>query len=201
MGRVIESQFEFEARYEVEQLERIDKLGGASLIGFPDPVNVNRQQELADRPILRVHPLGGDPWVGVFYGRESYPVPPACHGRLLAWPDERSTCVVYAGSGTVVRSDAPDETYDIASFPITDLLVIPSHSMVVFADFTNLAAYGADGIIWRSPRLALDELAITGAEGDVLHATGFFGDRSDIPISVDLQTGLPREPLPLDLSD
>ena len=201
MGRVIESQFDFEARYEVEQLERIDKLGGASVIGFPDAVDVDRQQELADRPILRVHPVGGDPWVGVFYGRASYPVPPACHGRLLAWPDERSICVVNAGSGTVVRSDAPKETYDIASFPITDLLVVPSHSLVVFADFTNLAAYGADGLIWRSPRLALDELAITGAEGDVLHATGFFGERSDIPISVDLQTGLPREPLPLDLSD
>jgi hypothetical protein len=35
----------------------------------------------------------------------------------------------------------------------------------------------------------------------VLHVTGFFGASSDIPISVDLQTGLPREPLPLDLSD
>jgi hypothetical protein len=73
--------------------------------------------------------------------------------------------------------------------------------MVVFADFTHLAAYGADGLIWRSPRLALDELAITRAEGDALHATGFFGDRNDIQISVDLQTGLPREPLPLHLSD
>ena len=105
------------------------------------------------------------------------------------------------GSGAVVRSNAPKETYDIASFPITDLFVVPSHSMVVFADFTNLAAYGADGLIWRSPRLALDELAITGAVGDVLHVTGFFGGRSDIPISVDLQTGLPRAPLPLDLGD
>jgi len=35
----------------------------------------------------------------------------------------------------------------------------------------------------------------------VLHVTGFFGGRSDIPISVDLQTGLPRAPLPLDLGD
>jgi hypothetical protein len=32
---------------------------------------------------------------------------------------------------------SPKETYDIASFPITDLLVVPSHGMVVFADFVS----------------------------------------------------------------
>lgn len=59
MGRVIDSQFDFEARYEVEQLERIERLGGASVIGFPDAFDVDRQEELADRPILRVRPVAG----------------------------------------------------------------------------------------------------------------------------------------------
>ena len=92
-------------------------------------------------------------------------------------------------------------TYDVALFPITNLLTVASQRMIIFASFTNLAAYGAEGHVWTSPPLALDDLVITGAEDDVLHATGFFGDRRDVPITVDLQTGLPREPLPLDLGD
>ena len=61
----------------------------------------------------------------------------------------------------------------------------------MFADFTNAAAYGADGHMWTSPRLALDELALVQAEGDILHASGLNGGRSDEPISVNLKTGQP----------
>ena len=68
MGRIIESQFEFLAGYEVEQLERIDRSGGVRVLGFPDAVAVDPQQEMVDGPIIRVNPSVGQPWVGVFYG-------------------------------------------------------------------------------------------------------------------------------------
>jgi hypothetical protein len=125
--------------YEVEQLERIDRSGGVRILGFPDAVAVDPQQEMVDGPIIRVNPSVGQPWVGVFYGG-GYGVPPAASGRLLGWPDQVSLCVVYAGVSVVLRTDAPEETFEIESFPITSVLVAAEHEVVVFSDFTTFTA-------------------------------------------------------------
>ena len=192
MARQIGSHFEFARRYEIEQLERIERGGGIRVVGFPGAVEVDAQLEMAAGPILRVEPADAAPWVGVFYGSDTYGVPPAAPGRLIGWPDGRSLCVVYAGSGTVVRTDNPDESYGIDCFPITDLRVVPSHELIVFAGFTNLTSYGAGGLRWTTDRLVWDDLSIVRVEGDRLIASGFNApsNRND-EFAVNLATGHP----------
>ena len=51
--------------YDVEQLERIDRSGGVRVLGFPDAGAVDPQQEMADGPIIRVHPSVGQPITSV----------------------------------------------------------------------------------------------------------------------------------------
>jgi len=131
----------------------------------------------------------GDPWVGVFYGGD-YNAPAVAPSRLIAWPDARSFCVVYGGSAVVVRADDPQDTYEIDTYPVTQMFVVAERGMVVFANFTNLTAYSADGLLWRSQRLALDEVRVEGIGGDALTVYGFFGASSD-RFSVDLATGEP----------
>lgn len=187
MSRRLHLELDFGAPYELEQLERIDRSSSRKAYGFPDAVLLDRQQELADRPILRVTPEVGDPWVGVFYGGD-YNAPAAAPSRLIAWPDGRSFCVLYGGSATVVRADDPQDTYEIDTYPVTQIFVATDRGIVVFADFTNLTAYGADGLLWRSRRLALDQVRVEGIEGDALAVYGFFGGSSD-RFAVDLATG------------
>ncbi len=188
--RRIDSQFDFLVNFEVVPLERVDRSGGKDAYGFPDAVLLDPQQELADRPILEVRPGRGDPWVGVFYGA-GYGVPPAVSGRLIGWPDEWSICVVYAGGAVVVRADDPTNTYEINASPVTGALVIAEREMVVFSDFTNLVAYGPGGLLWQSPRLALDEVRVQAVDGDVLRVEGFFGSRKLDEFAVDIATGEP----------
>jgi hypothetical protein len=201
MARSLEWNFDYPARYEVVPLDRIDRSDCKKVYSYPAAGPVPTWQEMADRPILEIRPAHGPPWVGVFFGGQ-YGSPASAHGQLIGWPDEVSFCLVYAGGADVVRSDDPTQTYEIETVhPITDVLSIPHQEIVVFADFTNATAYGADGRVWTSPRLALDELAFTSAEADVIYATGFFGDRSKVPIEIDVRTGRPLKPLPLDLTD
>jgi hypothetical protein len=183
----VELDFPVRYEYEVEQLDRINRSGGRRAYRFPDAVSLDPQQDVADGPILAVTPEAGDPWVGVFDGG-GYGVPPAATARLIAWPDARSFCVVYAGSAVVVRADDPHKTYEIDTYPVTGTLVVPERGVVVFADFTNLTAYGADGLLWRSRRLALDDVRVEGIEGDALIVYGFFGSHDDRFV-VDLATG------------
>lgn len=99
--------------------------------------------------------------------------------------------MLYAGGAVVVRSDDPTSTYEIDCHPITGRLVVPEREVVVFSDFIGLVAYGRDGLIWRTPRLALDELRIDHVDGDGLHVAGFFGSRKLDPFVVDPATGEP----------
>jgi hypothetical protein len=186
--RPAEFIFDFLARYEVQQLERIDRQFSSKVLAFPDAVAVDRQAELAEGPILAVTPASGEPWIGVFHGGE-YGVPPAAPSQVIGWPDEKSLCVVKAGAGCLVRTDDPTTNSEIDAFPITDVLAIPDRDLVVFADFTDLIAYGPDGIAWRSGRVALDEVEIIRAEGDVLHVAGFFGSVNRAEFTVNLRTG------------
>lgn len=178
-------ELDFPVTYEVEQLDRIDRSGGRRAYGYPDAVSVDPQQDVAAGPILAVIPHAGNPWVGVFYGGG---YGPAATAKLIAWPDERSFCVVYAGSGVVVRADDPHATYEIDTYFVRGTFVVPERGMVVFADHTNLTAYGGDGLLWRSRRLALDDVRVEGIEGDALIVYGFFGSHSD-RFKVDLATG------------
>jgi hypothetical protein len=139
--RPVEFIFDFVARYEVRQLERIDRQFSSRVFSFPDAVPVDRQQELAEGPILAVVPARGEPWIGVFH-RGGYGVPPAAPAHVIGWPDEKSLCVVKTGTGCLVRADDPTKTSEIEAFPITDVLVIPGYDLVVFADLTDLVAYG-----------------------------------------------------------
>lgn len=177
----------FPATYEVEQLDRIDRSGGRRAYGFPDAVPINSQQDVAAGPILAVTPELGDEWVGVFYGGDSG-VQPAATARLIAWPDGRSFCVVYKGSAVVVRADDPHQTYEIDTYLVRGTFVVPDRGVVVFADHTNLTTYGRDGLLWRSRRLALDDVRVEGVEGEALIVYGFFGSHSD-RFKVDLATG------------
>ena len=94
------------------------------------------------------------------------------------------------GGGVVVRADDPTQTYEIDVFPVTATFVAAGRGVVLFADYTNLSAYGTDGLIWGSRRLALDDLRVEDVEGDALRVAGFFGESLE-RFTVDLSTGEP----------
>jgi hypothetical protein len=183
----LEDIFEFPVNYEVVALERIERLGGKRVLAFPGAQAVDPQQEQTAAPILEVRPAAAEPWIGIFYG-EGYAAPPAVPGALVGLPDEWTFAVVYAGRAVLVRADDPTVTSEVPRFPITDLLVVPGEEVVLFFDFTNLVAYGKDGLLWESRRLALDDLKLIRAKGNTLHVEGFFGEDTQ-HFTVDLPTG------------
>jgi hypothetical protein len=181
-----ELQRPFPARYQVASLDRIERGEFGRVLGFPGAVPLDPQQELAAGPIIGVRPDEGEPWLGVFG---------ASHGstELLSWPDELSLCVVHGHAAYVVRSDDPALTFQVEADPVRGVCVDPAHGLVVFADYSNLIAYGRDGVVWRSARLVWDDLEIIGVDGDSLLVSGFNPTRGrsgeQVEFEVDLRTG------------
>ena len=71
----------------------------------------------------------------------------------------------------VLRTDAPEETFEIESFPITSVLAAADHEVVVFSDFTSFTAYDRGGLRWRK-EVASDDATLVSVEGDEIAGTG-----------------------------
>ena len=66
VSRQLTVEYPFARTYEVEQVGRIQRLGGKRAFAYPDAIPLDPQQELAEGPILEIAPHGGDPWIGIF---------------------------------------------------------------------------------------------------------------------------------------
>lgn len=94
----------------------------------------------------------------------------------------------------MVRADEPTDTYEIDAFPITGTFVVPQREIILFSDFTNVSAYGRDGKVWRSRRLALDDLRIDDVTENSIQLCGFFGGHGLETFTAALDTGQPSDP-------
>jgi hypothetical protein len=92
----------------------------------------------------------------------------------------------------MVKTDEPDTWKEIRVMPVRDVRLILEHQLLIFADFTSLAAYCRDDLVWRSPRLCWDDLRILDVTGDEIKGIGYDPINSqDSHFTVDVRTGKP----------
>jgi len=138
---------------------------------------------------LKVKAASGKSWIGVFaYG---YSSPPA-FSRVVSSPDPDSMCVIANGAAYVVKSDEPEVWDKIPVIPVLDVRTLPERGLIVFSDFTQLAAYRNNKLAWRSPRVCWDDLKIVRITREAIEGVGYDPTNSithERPFSVDLESG------------
>lgn len=148
---------------------------GASLTGGKDGL------------VVATHAHCGKCWIGVFAFGD---ISGKGTSGLFTTPDPDRLCVISRGVGYLVDANIPEKWEAIRSIPILDVRLIPSHCIIVFANYTELVAYGLKGIVWRTKRLAWDGLKITEVTGS--HICGEYEDVQTEQIGtfmVDLSNG------------
>jgi hypothetical protein len=111
-----------------------------------------------DGILAEVRPENGEPWLGTFASGQ---IAPKGASGIFTTPDPHRLCVVAAGAGYIVTAAAPANWEPVRATPIIDVRPIRAQGLIVFANFTELVAYGAAGIKWRTKRLTWDNLKIT----------------------------------------
>jgi hypothetical protein len=172
----------FAHSYECERLTETPKAGephyyypGATTEGGRDGI------------LVEVRPQGGRPWVGTFaFGQ----VTPKGVSGIFTTPNPECLCIVSKGEGYLVSADTPTAWEPVRATPVVDVRLVHAQGIIVFANFTELLAYGAGGVKWRTKRLAWDSLKITEVT-DTLIKGEFWDIRSEALGSfiVDLATG------------
>ena len=67
---------------------------------------------------------------------------------------------------------------------------MPAHSLLIFAGFHSLLAWGTQGLAWQTARLSWEGLRLEGIEDDTLRGFGWnMTANKDVEFSVDLRTG------------
>ena len=80
-----------------------------------------------------------------------------------------------------------------------DVRQLPEAGLLVFSDFTHLAAYRNNKLAWQSARVCWDDLKIAKITNEVIEGVGYDPTNSithERPFSVDLRTGRSLHPQP-----
>lgn len=177
--------------YAVEELGELPGTGNlaAPLLYIPQP----KTRPEHDGLWLKITAASGKAWIGVFaFGYDS---PPA-FSRVVSTHDSNRVCVISNGAAYIVKADEPAVWEEIPLLPVLDVRLLPEHQLLVFSDFTGLAAYGCNGLAWRSPRLCWDELKILEVTHNTIEGTGY-GTNSSSRFVVDVRTGCSLLPAPI----
>jgi hypothetical protein len=184
ISSMLESDFVFAHDYVVEEFGELRGTGTLKvpLIYFPPPKG--RLEHNGEW--LKVKAKSGKTWVGVFaFG-------PGSRTAVISTPEPNSVCVISKGGGYLVNADSPELWQEVRACPVVDFRPLPEHQLLVFSDFTGLAAYGSNGLVWRSPRVCWDDLNITKVTSQTIEGTGYDPTNSfkqEMPFSVDVKTG------------
>jgi hypothetical protein len=134
--------------------------------------------------VVRVTPVGGTDWVGMFPAGGLGGV-----DDVFAGPGRAQMCAVVDGLAYLVRVDAPEAGAVIAQDQVGQVVSVAGASLLLLVRFIDIVAIGPTGVSWCSPRLAVDNLRVTRADVDGIHCTADMLGNSSEAIVVDQATG------------
>jgi hypothetical protein len=133
---------------------------------------------------LRVKPFSSPAWAGRFQeGAEGLT-------GVFATPSADVICVVARGNGYWAPVLEPTQFEMIASVPIREVLPVSARQLLLFVDYTTIAAYGPSGRVWVTRDLSWDGLNIDNITGDTIFGSGWDSpSECRVPFTVDLIAG------------
>jgi hypothetical protein len=167
-----------------ERAFRVERVDLPSDISRVRPFGTLGVRAGTNSALLHVTPAHGEPWIGAFEGGMGD------WSQVDYGPTQRQLLVVVNGAAHIVEVENPAIYHPIHLMPVTQLARVPDLDILLLADWWRIAAYGPEGHLWTTDRIALDGLTIQEASEQVitgvsLGPTGF----PDLPFSVETQSG------------
>jgi len=160
---LVEMDSTFPRRFEYDQLSELPGTPCVPHFYFPGA----SAEGGADGVLVMIRPAAGTPWIGTFaFGHNQG----RATTRVLTTPNPNVICVVADGAGYLVSASAPRDWQSVRADPVLDVRQVRERSLLVFADFTDLVAYGASGVVW-AVRIGADDLRIVEVSADRIGGT------------------------------
>jgi YD repeat-containing protein len=94
------------------------------------------------------------------------------------------------GAGYAVTADSPERWHSLPVHPVIEAQTLPESSMIVFADYTCVCAYGPQGNMWTTRDISWDGLHIDHSDGRQLFVVAWDApSQSHMTATIALNTG------------
>jgi hypothetical protein len=179
--------FEFPHNWSVETLKNAPLIAPARQFIYPQQI-AGEEDALARGALqLIVRPsIGGNFLATCALGFTDKSMPTG----VFSCPNAYQLCAVAGGYAYIIDTHHPEHATHIPLKPVVEVRVLPTHSLLIFAGFHTILAWGQQGQAWETQRLTWEGLRITSIEGDTLHGIGWnlLTDK-EVPFTVDILTG------------
>jgi hypothetical protein len=95
------------------------------------------------------------------------------YNGIFSMPSKDLFCVVSRGNGFIVSATDPEDWLEVNCVPIMDVKVSKKRKLIIFSSYTELVAYGVNGIAWVTSRLSFDGLRLTSQDDDFIDGEYF----------------------------
>jgi hypothetical protein len=172
----------FPSDYDVRVLDELP--GGRSL-----DHEFSRDGRVVDGGVLVEVITKGGEWDGlVANARESVS---AAHSGIYSTPSPHVVAVVARGDAHFIDVNAPERWWVLEDSPVVAVRSAASDGLLVLATPWRVAAVGPDGVVWRTPRLAIDGIGLDEpSDGEISGVAD--PDDEQQGFVIDLRTGLHR---------
>jgi hypothetical protein len=115
---------------------------------------------------------------------------PSMPTGIFSCPNPSELCALAGGYAYLIDTATPTRSTHLPLKPVAEVLPLPAHNLLLFAGFHSLLAWGANGLVWHTPRLSWDGLRITSIDGDTLHGLAWnLPTDKELPFTIHLPTG------------
>lgn len=105
-------------------------------------------------------------------------------------PRAEEMCAVAGGYAYLIDTARPEVVTQIPLRPVVTVLPLEAEGLLVFAGFTSLAAWGAEGLRWETKRLSWEGVTLGLVEGGRLLGMGWdMMSDTEVAFAVELSTG------------
>ena len=106
-------------------------------------------------------------------------------------PNPTELCAVAGGYAYLIDTRQPERCTHLALHPVVEVRAVTSHALLLFVGFHSIAAWGADGLAWQSPRVSSEGITLGAIEGDTLHGMGWdLMTDKEVEFALDLRGGV-----------
>ncbi len=177
----------FRRTWEVEVLQAQPMIAPARRYTYPREV-IGEEEAMARGALeLMVRPATGGAFLATCsLGFRDRSMPTG----VWSSPNPEEMCAVAGGYAYLVDTAAPERVVQVPLRPVTAVRALEREGLLVFAGFTHLVAWGAEGQVWTTGRLSWEGVTLGEVHGGRLLGTGWeMVSDKELPFSVDLRTG------------
>lgn len=161
---------------------------------FTYPHNVAGEEDAMARGalVLLVHPAAGGTFLATCALGFTDPKMPT---GVFACPNPRELCAVAGGYAYVIDTASPERSTHIPLKPVSELLALAKHDLLIFIGFHAICAWGREGLAWKTARLSSEGIRVTGVQTQPNGTTALHGfgwnllTDKEVEFSIDLRTG------------